>query len=123
MFREAVRRAKAWGRLSIKKPADPMQLGRSPERPRASIFHCSKSASPSTPPSPTCPSVSFRDAFQGVTNIAMGRAPNCWGGCSGCLPLPIPNVNILEWRSCIMALGCQRGGTPVGICQGYIAAA
>ncbi|MEH6563919.1 MAG: response regulator [Halopseudomonas sp.] len=118
---EAVRRAKALGaRAFIKKPADPIQLA---EALNSLGVDVPLAAAPATTdlelPLPT---VSFRDAFREVSNVAMGRAAELLGRVLGTfIKLPIPNVNILEVGELHMALAdAQRGQRLSAICQGFI---
>ncbi|PKM30836.1 MAG: response regulator [Gammaproteobacteria bacterium HGW-Gammaproteobacteria-11] len=119
---EAVRRAKALGaKAFIKKPADPMQLA-------AALNALGIDIPLSTPETETAPSLSelpsvtFRDAFREITNIAMGRAADLLSKVLGVfIQLPIPNVNILEVGELHMTLAdAQRGERLSAICQGYI---
>lgn len=119
---EAVRRAKALGaRAFLKKPADPMQLA---EALDALGVEVSPGLVPGSMPSasPDLPSISFRDAFREISNVAMGRAAELLARVLGVfIKLPIPNVNILEVGELHMALAdAQRGERLSAICQGYI---
>lgn len=119
---EAVRRAKALGaRAFIKKPADPLQLA---EALGSLGVDISLYAMPpaSAMAIPEMPSISFRDAFREVSNVAMGRAADLLGRVLGVfIKLPIPNVNILEVGELHMALAeAQRDQSLSAICQGYI---
>lgn len=119
---EAVRRAKALGaRAFIKKPADPLQLA---EALNSLGVDISLFGTPQTPAMvmPELPSISFRDAFREVSNVAMGRAAELLARVLGVfIKLPIPNVNILEVGELHMALAdAQRDQSLSAICQGYI---
>lgn len=119
---EAVRRAKALGaRAFLKKPADPLQLadalnGLGVDVPLVQPRDIQNQAL--TP----LPSVSFRDGFREIANVAMGRAAELLARVLGVfIKLPIPNVNILEVGELHMALAdAQRGERLSAICQGYI---
>ncbi|HDZ55022.1 MAG TPA: response regulator [Pseudomonas xinjiangensis] len=119
---EAVRRAKALGaKAFIKKPADPLQL--------AQALNALGVEVPLAPAPQTAamilsdmPSISFRDAFREIANVAMGRAAELLARVLGVfIKLPIPNVSILEVGELHMALAdAQRGERLSAICQGYI---
>lgn len=116
---EAIRRARALGaRTFLKKPvaapeleAALLALGMDPV-PAPAQYHA---------PHPL-PSVSFRDAFRELSNIAMGRAAELLGRVLKVfIRLPIPNVNLLEPGELQMALIDAQGNQQVSaICQGYI---
>ncbi|PAU88274.1 response regulator [Pseudomonas sp. WN033] len=119
---EAIRRAKALGaRAFIKKPADPQHLADALNNLGVNVA-LAEVPTASNEPLPELPSVSFRDAFREVANIAMGRAAELLGRVLGVfIKLPIPNVNILEVGELHMALAdAQRGEQLSAICQGYI---
>lgn len=119
---EAVRRAKALGaKAFLKKPADPLQLADALNALGVDIPLASpNSVAPLT--LPELPSVSFRDGFREIANVAMGRAAELLARVLGVfIKLPIPNVNILEVGELHMALAdAQRGERLSAICQGYI---
>ena len=119
---EAVRRAKALGaKAFIKKPADPMQLAAALNALGVDI-PLSAPETETTANLSELPSVTFRDAFREITNIAMGRAADLLSKVLGVfIQLPIPNVNILEVGELHMTLAdAQRGERLSAICQGYI---
>src|SRR5690606_26435587 len=68
------------------------------------------------------PSVSFRDAFRELSNIAMGRGAELLGRVLKVfIRLPVPNVNLLEAAELQMTLVDAQGNHRVSaICQGYI---
>lgn len=114
---EAVRRVLELGALAfIKKPADPVHLHQTlaslglmndlPVRVRRSEGE----------------TISFRDAFREVVNVAMGRAAALLARVLGVfIQLPIPNVNLLEVSELHMALAdAARGEALTAVCQGYI---
>lgn len=118
---EAVRRVEALGALAfVKKPADPQLLRETLDR----LGFLKPAAVPITAPAGAFmePSVSFRDAFREVINVAMGRAAALLARVLGVfVQLPIPNVNILEVSELHMALAdAQRGNGLTAVCQGYI---
>ena len=117
---EAVRRVMELGALAfLKKPAEPQQLRQTLQ----GLGLLEVSATPATPvaASPE-PSVSFRDAFREVINVAMGQAGALLARVLGVfVQLPIPNVNILEVSELHMALADAQGSDRrTAICQGYI---
>lgn len=114
---EAVRRVLELGALAfIKKPADPVHLHQTlaslglmndlPVRVRRREGE----------------TISFRDAFREVVNVAMGRAAALLARVLGVfIQLPIPNVNLLEVSELHMALAdAARGEALTAVCQGYI---
>lgn len=118
---EAVRRVEALGALAfVKKPADPQLLRETLDR----LGFLKPAAVPIAAPAGAFmePSVSFRDAFREVINVAMGRAAALLARVLGVfVQLPIPNVNILEVSELHMALAdAQRGNGLTAVCQGYI---
>lgn len=118
---EAIRRVKALGALAfLKKPADPELL----RQTLGQLGFLSAPAVPATKPVSALsePTVSFRDAFREVINVAMGQAAALLARVLGVfVQLPIPNVNILEVSELHMALAdAQRGNGLTAVCQGYI---
>ncbi|CEA05610.1 response regulator receiver [Pseudomonas saudimassiliensis] len=117
---EAIRRAKELGaRAFLRKPVDAAELagallalGMEPAAARPGAQE----------PQHLLPSVSFRDAFRELSNIAMGRAAELLGRVLKVfIRLPVPNVNLLEAAELQMTLADAQGNHRVSaICQGYI---
>lgn len=68
-------------------------------------------------------SLSFRDCFREVCNVAMGRAAALLAKVMDVfVRLPIPNVNEIEPSELLMALSASQSDARVSaVCQGYIA--
>ncbi|TBU73621.1 response regulator [Phytopseudomonas daroniae] len=118
---EAIRRVQELGALAfLKKPVDPELLLRT----LGKLGFLDVPAALTAPAAVALsePTVSFRDAFREVVNVAMGQAAALLARVLGVfVQLPIPNVNILEVSELHMALAdAQRGNGLTAVCQGYI---
>lgn len=114
---EAVRRVLELGALAfIRKPVDPIHL----HQTLASLGLLNDL--PARVGRTEGESISFRDAFREVVNVAMGRAAALLARVLGVfIQLPIPNVNLLEVGELHMALAdAARGEALTAVCQGYI---
>ncbi|UCJ15376.1 response regulator [Pseudomonas sp. MM211] len=118
---EAVRRVQELGALAfLKKPGDPELLRQTLDK--LGFLNTPAALAKPVAPALSEPTVSFRDAFREVVNVAMGQAAALLARVLGVfVQLPIPNVNILEVSELHMALAdAQRGNGLTAVCQGYI---
>lgn len=116
---EAIRRVTELGALAfLKKPAEPALL----QQTLSDLGLLHKAEGGLSGVALSEPTVTFRDAFREVINVAMGRAAALLARVLGVfVQLPVPNVNILEVGELHMALlDAQQGDRLTAVCQGYI---
>lgn len=66
--------------------------------------------------------INFRDCYQELSNVSMGRAAEKLSEVLGVfITLPVPNVNMLEMGELKMALGLADEEQATAICQGFMA--
>lgn len=118
---EAVRRATELGAQAfLEKPVDAALLRATFER----LGLLAEDAPCEVAARLECAHVTFRETFQEVVNVAMGKAGALLAKVLGVyVQLPVPNVNVLELGELQMALADAQGDACLtAVSQGYIAA-